>query len=257
MRGLLISNRGMVYLNRCQSIFTTSTTVSVLAPLYSTSNFEFVPTTWSLRAGIALAEPVTVHWQSSDLTRFPSAYATSLASYMGVTIEAPLPNTASSLPTISGVGQPPSTNEPSELSKSGIPEGVIIGFGAGAFAALALVTGVIIYWLRRRRRRKRHAFATEHGLATELPNQSSGLRSWLRGRWRAEMDGKEAPVEIDSKNIHTSSGPVAELEAPVHHPDKDPDQFSFTGSNFETRRRDDEKEGKDMQAGKVDKKESA
>jgi len=69
------------------------------------------------------------------------------------------------------------------------------------------------------------------------------------------MDGKEAPVEIDSKNIHTQSGPIAELEAPVHHPDKDPDQFSFTGSNFETRRVDEEKEEKDLQAGKANKKE--
>ena len=148
-----------------------------------------------------------------------------------------------------------STNEPSELSRSGIPEGVIIGSSVGAFARLGLLTGVIIYWLRRRRR-KHHAFATEHGLATELPNQSTGLRSWVRGRWRAEMDGKEAPVEIDSRNIHSPSEPIAELEAPVHHPDKDPDQFSFTGSNFETRRIYGEKEENDVQAGKVNKKES-
>ena len=149
-----------------------------------------------------------------------------------------------------------STNEPSGLLRSGIPEGVIIGSSVGAFAGLGLLTGVIIYWLRRRRRKHR-AFATEHGLATELPNQSTGLRSWVRGRWRAEMDGKEAPVEIDSRNIHSPSEPIAELEAPVHHPDKDPDQFSFTGSNFETRRIDGEKKEKDVQAGKVNKKESA
>ena len=71
------------------------------------------------------------------------------------------------------------------------------------------------------------------------------------------MDGKEAPVEIDSRNVHDPSGLVAELEAPVHHPDKDPDQFSFTGSNFETRRIDDEKKEKDMQSDKANKKESA
>ena len=64
-------------------------------------------------------------------------------------------------------------------------------------------------------------------------------------------------MEIDSKNIHTSSGPIAELEAPVHHPDKDPDQFSFTGSNFETRRVDEEKEEKGVEAASSEKKEPA
>ena len=256
MLSLLISNRGMVYLNRCQSIFSTTIAVSLVVPPYSTSNPESLPTIWSLGAGIAWAEPITVHWQSSDLSRFPSIYATSLASYMGVTIEAPPPDPSWFLSKLPGVGEPLPTNEPSELSMSGTPKGVIIGFSVGAFAGLGLLSGVIIYWLRRRRR-KHHAFATEHGLATELSNHSTGLRSWIRGRWRAEMDGREAPVEIDSKNIHTPSGPIAELEAPVHHPDKDPDQFSFTGSNFETRRVDEEKEEKGVEAASSEKKEPA
>lgn len=232
-------------MQQCQSLFSSSTDVSVLVQPFSTMHLNWA----NLDAGVAWAEPITIHWQSSDLTRFPSAYATSIAAWMGVTMEAQPTSAASGLPTLSGVGQ-------SELSKSGIPEGVIIGFSVGAFAGLAVLTGVIIYWLRRRRR-KHHAFATEHGLATELSNHSTGLRSWIRGRWRAEMDGREAPVEIDSKNIHTSSGPIAELEAPVPHPDKDPDQFSFTGSNFETRRVDEEKEEKGVEAASSEKKESA
>lgn len=235
----------MVYLGRCQSFSSTITAFVLVSPPATASNSQSLGILRGFGAGIAWAEPITVHWQSSDLTRFPSAYATSLASFMGVTIETELSTPATT-----------STHEPSELSRSGIPEGVIIGFSVGAFAGLAVLTGVITYWLRRRRR-KQCAFATEHGLATELSNQSTGLRSWIRGRWRAEMDGKEAPVEIDSRNVHDPSGLVAELEAPVHHPDKDPDQFSFTGSNFETRRIDDEKKEKDMQADKANKKESA
>ena len=233
-------------MQQCQSLFSSSTDVSVLVQPFPTMHLDWA----NLDAGVAWAEPITIHWQSSDLTRFPSAYATSIAAWMGVTMEARRTSASSSLPTLSGVGQP------SELSRSGIPEGVIIGFSVGAFAGLGLLTGVIIYWLHRRRRKHR-TFATENGLATELPNQSTGLRSWIRGRWRAEMDGKEAPVEIDSKNIHTQSGPIAELEAPVHHPDKDPDQFSFTGSNFETRRVDEEKEEKGVEAASSEKKEPA
>ncbi|KAF3003526.1 hypothetical protein E8E13_005453 [Curvularia kusanoi] len=239
---------GFVYGGRCQSLFSTPTAVAIALPTPSSTgggSYGGYASIAQMDAGVALAEPITVYWQSSDLTRFPRAYATSMASYMSVTLESQSADLMSSVSTTSGTTNAPKDNVTGTTAR-GVSKGAMVVIILSAVVGAALLAGAAFFCLRRRRRQRQRqqqqAFSEQHGAATELPNHSSGFKSLIRGRWRAEMEVKPAPVEIDSGKVYTSAGLIAELEAPVHHPDKDPDQFSFTGSIFETRRADTNEE---------------
>jgi hypothetical protein len=39
----------------------------------------------------------------------------------------------------------------------------------------------------------------------EMHRQSLPLKRYLKGRWRAEVDGSSAPIEIDSKNVRIAA----------------------------------------------------
>jgi hypothetical protein len=193
----------MSWFDQCQGTFTTPFTA--LAPLALNSGRDFTPTAWDtiisgttyssptlLASGRLFAEPVRVLWQSSDLSNFPSAYATSLAAKMGVEI-----------------GDKPSL---STGAKAGIALGAVLGFAliAGAIAVLVL-----------RKRKKAQVPRIPQDVA-EMPSHSAGLKRLFRGKWRAEMDGDSQPVEIDSRKVYVVPGPPAELEAPQHELSRSP-----------------------------------
>ena len=146
-----------------------------------------IRSTTVLSTGTLWAEPVTVYWQSEDLSRFPSDYATSLAAAIGFSL-----NAQTSAPPTSG------------LSK-GATAGIVVGAVLGA----ALVGRIIILVFLRRRKQSKY-----HGpTIPEMSGQSTGFKKFFRGRWRAEADGTSNPVEIDSRNVFVIPGSPVELDA--------------------------------------------
>lgn len=193
----------MSWFDQCQGTFTTPFTA--LAPVTIHTGRYGPATFWDtvlggntyssptvLASGRLFAEPVRVLWQSSDLSAFPNAYATSLAATMGVKF-----SVESSIST---------------GAKAGIAIGAVLGFAllAGAIAVLVL-----------RRRRKAQCPSMPENMA-EMSGHSTGLKKLFRGKWRAEMDGGSQPAEIDSRKVYVVPGPPAELEAPHHEQNKDP-----------------------------------
>ena len=136
-------------------------------------------------SGTLWAEPVVVYWKSSDLSHFPSAYASILASAMGLTAEDETSATGSS---------------------SGIQTGVKAGITIGAIFAVAVFGGILVFLRLRMRKRMRRPDLPE------MSGQSSGLKRLFHGKWRAEMETKSEPVEIDSRKVLVIPGPPVELD---------------------------------------------
>ncbi|KAH7086093.1 hypothetical protein BKA63DRAFT_560706 [Paraphoma chrysanthemicola] len=132
------------------------------------------------------AEPVTVYWQAEDLSLFPSVYASSLASAIGISFGKSLPEGSSS---------------------RGLSVGAIVGIAVGAVVLAFLIGGGIILILLHRRKQQPH---TE---LSELSGQSNGFRKLFGGKWRAEVDGNSKPAELESKHVYEVPVPPAELEA--------------------------------------------
>lgn len=99
-----------------------------------------------LSTGTVFAEPVTILWQSSDLSRFPSAFATAPAATIGVKLDVE--------PSL-GTG-----------AKAGIVIGAVLGLG--------LLAGAVIVLCLRRRNRAQHPDLPEN--MAEVSGHSSGLK---------------------------------------------------------------------------------
>lgn len=144
-----------------------------------------------LSSGVLFAEPVTVIWRSSDLSNFPTAYATALATEMGVEMNAgPQPS-----PTLSA------------RARAGIAAGAVLG-------VIFLFGSMMCFCMRKRNKARQHDFP--EGMA-EMPGHSAGLKRMFRGKWRAELDGRSQPTELDSRKVYIMPGPPVELEAPHHY----------------------------------------
>jgi hypothetical protein len=210
---------------RCQSIFSTPFTVMVPVSIHININDDFkttailwdqttqIPYTYTMGEGQVLnlvsstttvrsqtvfstgtvwAEPVSVYWQSSDLSLFPSAYATSLASAMGV------PFSVASLP---------SSSAPPTPAPTGLSTGAKVGIAIGAVLGISLFIGaLLLFFLRHRGKFVRHPEIPE------MTGQDSGFKTMFAGKWRAEVDGSSKPIEIDSRNVMVVPGSPVELE---------------------------------------------
>jgi len=172
-----------------------------------------------LTSGTAYAIPDTIFWQSNDLNLFPSDYARSLATVIGVPYGASTSPSPAPAPTFSIKGPTSSATQSIQTPTSGVKptlsKGTKVGVGvASTFGALIL--GAIIFytvWLRRRKR----ALQYETKLP-EMSGNSKGLRIFLKGEWRAEAEAESQPVEIDSRGVVIMPGPPSELEAPHWFP---------------------------------------
>jgi hypothetical protein len=184
-------------------------TALLLALTSSTLTLTMSNTT-TLSRGVAIADAIKVGWQSSDLSKFPPAYAASLAKAISVNFTPTAsPGTASTLPR--EIGSPP----PSALStgaKAGIGVGAILGF----ILLLSLVFATLII---RKRRQKRAATTTDPAAIAETPEMADqdndlATRKWyLGGRWRNEAEAKNQLGELDSRAVRVVPGPPPELDA--------------------------------------------
>lgn len=117
-------------------------------PVYSTSTVSNMTTQ---TGGHVIADPIVVAWQEKDLAAFPTAYASSLASMIGVTFTA----TPKASPGIPGpTGTPTTTNSqsnPTSNSKTGLQLGAKLGITFGALVAFALLCALAIFMIRRQK----------------------------------------------------------------------------------------------------------
>jgi hypothetical protein len=112
------------------TIWDKTETVERVVTSAGTTKTEFVTSTHQsktvLSSGTLWAETVVVYWQSSDLTLFPSTYATLLAAAMGVTLSIDR--------SVAG----------SAAASSGLGTGAKAGIAIGAVLAIALLAGTVI-----------------------------------------------------------------------------------------------------------------
>lgn len=98
--------------------------------------------------------------------------------------------------------------KPGEIA--GLVVGVVIG---------AVTIGIGVFWLLQKKKKAKGQMVTSsapENTAHEMEDQdhAQSMRKWfLKGRWRHEVEGMVHAQELDSKNIHTVSGPPVELEA--------------------------------------------
>lgn len=141
-------------------------------------------------SGTALADPFIVWWIEDDLSLFPSTYATSLASALGLQL-----STSSSTPSLSLSSPTPPV--PTVIQKpQSLSRGAKIGIGISA-AVFFIAVVVIILALYYRRKPKS---STRHN-PPELDNTEHS-KKFFRGRWRAEAETVEIPQELDSRAVN-------------------------------------------------------
>ena len=124
-----------------------------------------------LSSGGLVEDPIVVYWRATDLTSFPSAYATSLARAIGVdlppTSTPASPSSISTLPT--ATGPVPTTGMP-QLN-TGAKAAIGVGVTFGSILLIALVA--CIFW--RRRVKKKHS--AEH---PDFPETDAEQTLWKR-----------------------------------------------------------------------------
>lgn len=210
----------MTYFGRCQRTLTAPFTA--LAPITTATLFNAGPifsflTVWDtiqggtlyrsetvLSSGTLFAEPVTIIWQSSDLSKFPSAYATALAATMGVKLQENF--------------QPDLRADSSGEAAAGLSVGAKVGIALGAVLGFALLIGAAVMLFLRRRKKAKQSLELDGRTepAVEMPGYSSGFKRFFRGRWRAEADGRMQRAEMETEKVFELPVPPAELEAPQH-----------------------------------------
>lgn len=135
-----------------------------------------------LSSGMAFATPFGVYWVESDLSNFPSDYASSLASLVDATF-----------------GGNNGTADPSPDSKDdGLSPGAIAGIAVGI--GLFIIIGIVIllfFWRRKKQQRKRLQQPNE----AEMDGNSQGFKHPVDTKWRAEADGRSVPVEAGTGGV--------------------------------------------------------
>jgi hypothetical protein len=178
----------------------------------------------TMTRGTAIADPLYVAWEASDLSLFPTAYATSLAQKIGVKFT-PAATPASgastrgasqtgSIGTPSGTTTPSTTNPDSEGLSSGAKIGIGVGAGIGAILLVALLAVIIL--MRRSRKRNRATTAYPDESTPAMEGQYGGLakNKWFRRSQPAEEEIQltARPNELDSFPVQYQSSHPVELD---------------------------------------------
>lgn len=187
----------------------TISTWDTLARTYATSRLN---STTMLSTGLAVADPIVIAWQISDLGSFPPECATSLAKKIGVVLS----NSA-------GNGTRNGTSEATP-DAPGLNTGAKFGIGIGAaLVVLTIVIATVMLCLKKRRKVKNQAAPPGFTIA-EMGDQDEDhakKKWWAGGKWRSEATAEAEKQELDSKTVHVVPGPPAELDgAELQHPNE-------------------------------------
>jgi hypothetical protein len=176
----------------------------------------------TMAKGTAVADPLYVAWEASDLSLFPVAYATSLAQKIGVKFTPTATpasgasrSGASSTGTPLGTGTPPNSNADSQGLSSGAKIG--IGVGAGIGAALLAALLAVLFLMRRSRKRNRASTAYPNESTPAMEGHHGGLtkNKWFHRSQPAEEEielTRGGPNELDSFPVQYQSSQPVELE---------------------------------------------
>lgn len=185
----------------------------------------------TMATGTAIADPLYVAWEAKDLSLFPVAYATSLASAISVDFTptaTPASGVSSGSPsqTGSGSGSGNGSDSSSGLS-SGAKIGIGVGVGVGAALLFALIAmGIIIRRLRNRNKGEA-AYPNEStpAMHSELHGEGVTGGGMVKNKWYHRQRPEEGiemnqpgsgngfgPNELDSMPVSYVSGPPIELE---------------------------------------------
>lgn len=144
-------------------------------------------------SGSAVANALSIGWDSADLSKFPPAYAASLAKQIGISFTPTGSVMIAQVPT----GMPSARTSsflPSETDgqSSGLTSGTKAGIGIGAVAGAVAIIGLGILALCFRRRRRRSVGHTPNDNLPEMivdQNRTSKITvgedadgSWSRSR---------------------------------------------------------------------------
>jgi hypothetical protein len=94
---------------------------------------------------------------------------------------------------------------------SGLSTGAKAGIGVGTALGFIILAALTNFFFPRRRKRGQHI---PHPDSPQVSDETAWHKRYIGGEWRAEAEVKDAPVEIDSKNVQVVPGGPVELEAP-------------------------------------------
>jgi len=144
-------------------------------------------------SGLAMADAINIGWDATDLSKFPTAYASSLAKKIGVSftptalpinptaVTSPVPGASSYLPR--------ETDSAFSSSAGGLSTGAKAGIGVGAVAGVAAIIGLALLLLCVKRRRKHgHVQAPGNDLPEMVVDHDGACKTVVsdtaRGSWR-------------------------------------------------------------------------
>lgn len=222
----LNQDSGMTIDGECVMTFTTPFTAIVALTkvgsrfwdyLTRDSNGEVIAykNTTVFSSGTAYAHPLTIYWQSIDLSHFPSNYASSLATQMGVHFPSTKPAPGASTNIVQPTSTLAFTAATAKIS-TGTKAGIGVGSVLGAFVLVAAVFTILR--LRRGTQKVYNSYPQTGGMPlndVELEKPAGVTAAaevdgnQLQMPW--EADGRQLPVEIDSRNVKIIPGPPVEL----------------------------------------------
>jgi hypothetical protein len=184
---------------------------------YSTA---WLSNTTTITSGIAVADPIVVEWHLKDMSNFPSAYASSLADRIGVTLESATPAGSPSLPRHTNTSSSTSTLTPPNALSIGAKAGI----GVGAALILILIGCTTVFFLLKKKQKQTTSTPAGADVA-EMEDQDQTLASkkwYLLGKWRNEHAGEERRHELDSRTVTVIPGSPVELPADEPRQHEDP-----------------------------------
>ncbi|KAH7075335.1 hypothetical protein BKA63DRAFT_295531 [Paraphoma chrysanthemicola] len=184
----------------------------------------------TMTRGTAVADPLYVAWEATDLSKFPIAYATSLAQKIGLAF------TPTATPSTGVSSRPPSETGPldggplndgtksdSDSQSGGMSSGTKIGIGVGVgVGASLLIALVAMAFIVRRLRRRNQAVTTYPNESTPaMAGEDAGVvkQKWYqRAKPNEEVEMNNGGAnELDSFPVHYVPGPPVELDGSQVH----------------------------------------
>lgn len=217
-----------------RALVTTTATNGVSSSFYELiiNDKSTISSISTLSRGTAVADPLYVAWEASDLSLFPVGYATSLAQKIGVAFT-PTASPASAAAS-RGVSQTGSSDNPSQTGGSGTGSGsnnnpsvsglssgtkigIGVGVGVGAVLLVALIAMAVMIRRLRRRNRAVTTYPNESTPAMEGHEAGVAKNKWFhRARPNEYVENNSGPNELDSFPVHPMHGPPVELEGSYH-----------------------------------------
>ncbi|KAF2829615.1 hypothetical protein CC86DRAFT_379163 [Ophiobolus disseminans] len=189
----------------------------------------------TLSRGTAVADPLYVAWEASDLSLFPVGYATLLAQKIGVSFTpTATPASAASSRRVSQTGSSAdpsqsgdggsasSSTSTSDPGSSGLSSTAKIGIGVGVGVAAVLLLSLIgmAFIIRRLRRRNKAVTSYPNETTPAIQSHDAGI---AKNKWYQRTQPNVQPEvnsgvnELDSFPLTTMHGPPVELEGSYHH----------------------------------------